>query len=316
LSASVGGTTVEGRAGGWLKLEREWNEGEQIEIRISMGAGWVRGEPSYPGYVALVRGPQVLALDAELNPQVESLYRVAVEPGSSLRLTAVREAQKGPARQAYGVEGVALSLRGAKRAVVRTKLVLAPYGDTRHCRVWLPTRMIVGPVAVTVFGEESSSGDGPVSDSIVDERIDTYRTARGKGNEGSWFAVELEQPEWIERIVFRHGKVSPDGGWFDTSEGKPVVQIKRSVQGAWETVGRLESYPDTHGRRLPALYDGQPFELKLGRPVLAAGIRVVGRPGGNYSSCAELAAYGAASRGVAVSADGRSGGPLRLAQRD
>ncbi|HVX65707.1 MAG TPA: hypothetical protein VHA11_03845, partial [Bryobacteraceae bacterium] len=76
-----------------------------------------------------------------------------------------------------------------------------------------------------------------------------------------------------------------------SSSGKPEVQIKRPGAGQWESVGTLESYPLLGSSAVPALHDGEPFTLKLKQPVRAIAVRIVGRPGRSFSSCAELAAY-------------------------
>ena len=316
--AKTGGAVAEGRAGEWLKLERSWREGETIEIEMDMGARWIRGEPSYPGHVALQRGPQVMALEATANPGLMFLHRAAPETGSELQLgeTPGRPNQ-GAGRPSYAVAGLAVTSVARRQVVARTKLFFVPFAEAREYRVWLPEpgRLVLGPVAVTAFCKEATSGDGPVQDSICDERSDTYRTARGNGREGSWYAVELDRPEWVDRIVYRHGKVTREGGWFDTTKGKPIVQVKRSRDGAWETVGRLETYPNTNGKEPPTLVDGQAFELKLSEPLQVVGIRVAGHPGREYSSCAELSAYGTATGTATVSSREGAGSRTRLAQR-
>jgi hypothetical protein len=181
-----------------------------------------------------------------------------------------------------------------KQPVTRKELTLAPFADARDYRVWLasPDKIPLGPVALTAFGTESWSRDGNGDGSICDERSDTFRTtSQGTPAQEDWYAVEMDQPQTIVRAVYRHGKLFRNGGWFDTSEGKPLIQIKRTREGPWETAARLDTYPQAASARPPILYDGQAFEVKLAAPVKAAGIRILGRPGQAFSSCAELAAY-------------------------
>lgn len=319
-TARAGKTTWSGRAGEWLVLEREWSAGEEVRIEMEMAVGRLDGGRSYPDQVAFRRGPQVLALEAGLNPGVRHLHRAAVEANADLRLAGM-SGRTGEVRgkQTYAIMGTALSWTGRGALTARTKLVLVPFADAHEYRVWLPmaNRLSVGPVAVTAFGEEAWSADGAVDGSICDERTDTFRTASSDGREGSWFAVELDKPEWIERVVYRHGQVMTDGGWFDTSKGKPQVQVKRSRDGPWETVGRLESYPVTNGKAPPALVEGQAFDLKLPAPIQVVAVRVVGQPGGRFSSCAELAAYGPAREpGATWRSAATPGGAMRLAQNN
>ena len=85
---------------------------------------------------------------------------------------------------------------------------------------------------------------------------------------------------------------------FDTSAGKPVVQIQRGKGSAWESVGELADYPATTPTDNSGLKQGQKFALRLAAPVEVFGVRVLGAPScGNdpkkqvYVSCAELEAF-------------------------
>jgi hypothetical protein len=62
--------------------------------------------------------------------------------------------------------------------------------------------------------------------------------------------------------------------------------------GGSTRAGFLDQYPRGSATTSPALTDGQAFELRLPQPVEVYGIRIVGRAGGEYASCAELSAYG------------------------
>lgn len=317
-TAAVAGQIWSGSAGQWLRVDREWREGEEVRIRMEMAVRTRDGGTAYPGQVALQRGPVVLALDASANPGLRHLHRVAVDPTAvqGLALPVGRKAE-GTGRKAYSVAGTAVSWAGGRAVAARTKLMLVPFSEAREYRVWLPMadRLPVGPMALTAFAEESWSGDAVADGSICDERTDTFRTASSDGKDGSWFAVELERPEWIDRVVYRHGRIMVDGGWFDSSQGKPLVQIRRSKEGPWETVGRLENYPLTNGKAPPPLFDGQAFELRLPEPAMIVAVRVLGQPGGRFSSCAELAAYGPTREARDVWASrGKRPWPIRLAE--
>ncbi len=317
-TARAGGASAAGQAGRWLKLERRWRPGDRVEIEMEMTVRVLRGDPSYPNQIGIQRGPQVLALEREANPGVRYLHRAAPVWAGELRLTETpgRLPRGWPGSQAYTTEGMAVSQAGGKQSVVRTRLGLIPFGEAREYRVWMPMaeRLPVGPVAVTAFGEESWSEGGGEGGSICDERADTYRTVRRNGSGEHWYAVEWGRPELIQQVVYRHGKVLPGGGWFDTSRGKPKIQIKREAEGPWETVAVLDSYPEATSARAPALEDGQAFEVRLAAPVRAVGVRVVGRAGQGFSSCAELAAYAAPLGSVRAGSGGASGAKTQLAR--
>ena len=127
----------------------------------------------------------------------------------------------------------------------------------------------------------------------------------GKRGDPVWFALMLKDPVSISRIVFRHGAVSASGGWFDTTQGMPHFELSRgpiptssndalpdNSKVRWELAAVLEDYPRTDASTPPKLPDGQLFEVRLPRAVEVHGLRIVGRPGGEYASCAELSAYG------------------------
>jgi hypothetical protein len=110
----------------------------------------------------------------------------------------------------------------------------------------------------------------------------------------------MPKPVTASRIVFTHGKNFHDGGWFDTSAGKPRVQIQRSADSAWETVGELSDYPATtatSGQHDRLTWSNRQFTLKLKQPATFVALRVLGVPasGDNpqqaFASCAELQAF-------------------------
>ena len=90
----------------------------------------VPGGPSYPYNVAVARGPQFLALENALNPDL--LDPQAAGPRAmQVKLTEARD-QLPPdwaGKQAYHMQGMA--------AGKPTDLVLVPFADARAYRVWL-----------------------------------------------------------------------------------------------------------------------------------------------------------------------------------
>ncbi len=273
-----------------LKLERMWHSGDTIQIQMNLPARVIPGGASYPDYVALARGPQIMALEAALNPRVPYIHRASLKDLETTLVefqdTAGEMPKAWAGAQVYSVDG---AFTGKPQL-----LFLTPFADALDYRVWLlkPGRVPVGQVALTAFGTESWSRTGTAAGSICDERSDTFRTTfEGKAAKEDWYAVEMDKPADIARIVFRHGRAFENGGWFDTSGGKPKIQIKKTKNGSWETLAPLDSYPDFTSAKVPAIRDGEPFTLHLNQPVRAVAIRVVGRPARSFSSCAELEAY-------------------------
>jgi hypothetical protein len=264
-----------------------------MELSVSV----VPGGASYPNHVAWQRGPQVLALEAAVNPQIRSLHRAAPTWLDAVQLTdaSPRLPKAWAGTQAYAIPGLASQLAGPGRQEIRRMdLILIPFAEARDYRVWLPRpeRMPVGRLPVTAFARESWSRPGNLEGSICDDRPDTFRvTSNGAQAHEDWYAVTLDQPTLIGRVVYQHGRSFADGGWFNTAAGKPRIQVRRSADGDWETVATLDNYPDTGANGRPGIRDGQPFEATLKTPVRVFAIRVLGRPGGAFSSCAELAAF-------------------------
>lgn len=306
FSASAAGASYRGTPGEFLKIDRGWRGGDRVEIRMNMTVEVLPGGKSYPGFVAIRRGPQVLALDSSLNPGVH--LRLAAPKTTGPAELELRDASAllpngWSGRQAYALAGF---LGG--REVREKELLLVPFADAgqlreeaTRLRVWLPDRESIRArdLSLTAFGKESWSRTGNVQGSICDESPDTFRvTFDGKAADEDWYAVEMAEPEAIARVVYCHGRCFHDGGWFDTSGGKPRIEVRRTRRGAWETVASLESYPEATSSRKPRLADGQRFEVRLNGPARAIAIRIVGKPssGDNprqaFSSCAELAAYG------------------------
>ena len=112
-----------------------------------------------------------------------------------------------------------------------------------------------------------------------------------------WYAVTMEAPITIARVLFAHGKTLQDGGWFDASAGKPRIHIQTSKGGEWKDAGELKDYPATTATSVGPLRDGDSFNCPLPAPVKVFGVRVVGKPacGQNpkqaFSSCGDLQAF-------------------------
>jgi len=72
-TVNAGGETYTGTPGQWLTIERPWKDGDKVAVRIDMTVHLLPGGPTYNQSVAVQRGPQVLALEESLNPNVASM---------------------------------------------------------------------------------------------------------------------------------------------------------------------------------------------------------------------------------------------------
>jgi hypothetical protein len=293
---SVNGQPIEtAERHGWVTLPtREWQDGDRVEMRFSLGASVVTGTHGNAGRAALAWGPFVLAYDAGKNPGLPSPAALGFVEFSKPPFTL----------QA----GAALVFEAAVRSARQPQPVRAsfvPFADAGSegglYRVWLRTPGAEWPKNESLLadGRESRSRQGNVSGSIVDGDKTTFVvTFDGRPAREDWFAVTLAEPATIARVAFAHGQDFHDGGWFDASAGKPRLQVQRAPDGAWETVGELTGYLATTATDKAGLKPGQTFTQRLAEPVKAVAVRVLGRPacGDNpnqaFSSCAELEAFG------------------------
>ena len=275
----VGGKSINGKPGEYLRLDGPWKPGTEVKVAFEMSVRAVDGGKSYPGFEAIQRGPQVLALERGLNDAVPYLH-LAAPKSVPARLELVNGA--------YEVEGVAAVPESKQRRDVRLRLV--PFADAQEYRVWMakPGSLTMEIPAVTAFGRETSSSRSDQADgSICDERVDTWRRTRdGRSGDEAFWAVEIPAAKRVSRVVFRAGEVTDDGGWFLE---KPRVEIKRAAGESWEAVGVLEAYPA--GAKRPSITTGQAFEFRLPQTAEVVGVRVVGKNARKFTSCAELGGY-------------------------
>lgn len=304
LTLSAGGqkATI---ADGWAILPaRSWKDGDQATIAFTIAGRRVSGEHSNAGRAALVWGPLVLAEEESRNP--------GLPPAAALGLTDAQPpvTLQPPVEQAGGnPPGTAplvftAPVRAARDGAARTA-TFVPFADAGagggRYRVWLraPGAGLPENASLFAFAAEARSRQGNVNGEIGDGDASTYVvTFNGRPAAEDWFALALDRPVQVRRVVFAHGSAYHDGGWFDAGAGKPRIQARREKDGPWETIGTLDDYPATTATDAAGLKPGQLFTLRLAAPVAAIAIRVIGKPatGDNpaqaFSSCAELQAFG------------------------
>jgi DUF1680 family protein len=101
-------------------IDRLWQTGDKIDVSFAMPIQLLDGGKSYPGHVAIKRGPQVLAFDQALNKIDASKVSIAT---ASVQLKEAESAlsQGWIGTQAYQVD--------AMEDGAPTKIVLVPYCD-------------------------------------------------------------------------------------------------------------------------------------------------------------------------------------------
>lgn len=119
--AIVGGREYKGTPGEFLTIDREWKAGDQVNIDVDLTVRMVQGAPSYPYGVAIMRGPQVLALERNRNLDVLDL-----QAAGPRRMDVTLTSFSGPA---YRMDG---QVAGKPQ-----ELFLVPFTEARSYRVWL-----------------------------------------------------------------------------------------------------------------------------------------------------------------------------------
>ncbi len=288
-------------ADGYVAIRRTWTAGDKIELNFPLEPRVIIGDHLNQGKVALQYGPLVLCADEALLPDgVKNLTGITIA-NPDLAVLAVTP-ETAPDRLKTWPDAQVFRIKAQDRktgAPVEVRLI--PFADAGGTgtgyKVWLPLpRQPSGNLLLDGLETRSRLGNQPGS--IIDEELQSpLVTFDNQPFKEDWFAVRLDAPIAIRRVVFRHGKNFHDGGWFDASAGKPKVQIQREKDGPWETIGELRDYPATTATSNANLEFGQAFTLKLASPVKVLAVRVIGvpscgdNPKQNFSSCAELQAF-------------------------
>ncbi len=71
--ATIDGKKYNGIPGKYLVLNRTWKKHSKLSITMDMNVHSLDGGQSYPGYVAVKSGTQVLAFDTDLNPSIKNI---------------------------------------------------------------------------------------------------------------------------------------------------------------------------------------------------------------------------------------------------
>jgi len=310
-------------ADGYAAIQRRWKKGDHIKLRLKLEPRLIIGDHSNQGKVALMYGPLVLAADEALfgkgglatsqkqsvAPSVATIplnaMAVASPTLAKLKVTpepAPDEFKTWPGAQVFRIRAITRKPMPTMKIGTPLSIRLVPFADAgstgARYKVWLPLPRELYRGNLLLDGKASHSRQNQFDGFMTDEDFETFLTASdGKLAEEDWFAVELNEPVMVNWVLFAHGKSSPNGGWFDATAGKPRVQVKRTKDGAWETVAEITNYPATSARDSEEMEGGEHVTCKLARPVQAWAIRVIGKPatGDNpqqsTSSCAELQAF-------------------------
>jgi uncharacterized protein len=294
---------------GYVALNRTWKQGDRIDLHFTMEPRVVVGDHKNKGKLAVLYGPLVLAADQALLEDTKRSLNFLSVSGTNLPTLGVTAepapdlVKTWPGAQVFQLNAIASKSGKGGSAGDPLHARLIPFADAGGTatpyKVWLPIGLAKASTNLLLDGHESRSRQGNVDGTILDDSLETFVvTFDGNLRTEDWFAVHLDEPTTINRVVFAHGRAFHDGGWFDSSGSKPQLQIKTNPDGPWINAGAFEDYPATTATDPAKLEDGRRFNCRLATPTQVLAIRVVGKPasGDNpkqgFSSCAELQAFG------------------------
>lgn len=272
---------------------------QPVDIDIDLNLAWkiVEGTGANAGLFALQYGPVICAFDLAANREVSGAINCAFD--MRLESLAPRLLKQGE-RWTAQVNGY---VRQADKSWLARRLTLLPYADAGehgYFSVWLADRARFNENGVSLFTQvhENCSRKGKNQGSIADNSTATYTsTDNGEKRDQDWFEVDAGWHTQENVIVFRHGKSTSEGGWFDTSKGKPKVLVK--TWGDYRELAEISDYPATTAESPGSLQDGQAFRVVIPKDKREAPFRfrVVGTPScgsdptQNSASCSEIQVF-------------------------
>lgn len=136
FEAKCGGKTVRGKPGQFVALDRRWRAGDEVRLTMDMPVVLLSGAPKYDGFHAVKRGPLVLSVGSDVNPDMDiDAVRIAAAKKPLLKPAADRLPSNWIGGQAYTCASV--------KAPDGRLPLLVPFADTAQLcnrypyRVWL-----------------------------------------------------------------------------------------------------------------------------------------------------------------------------------
>jgi hypothetical protein len=132
FTVTAGGRDYTGRHGQYLVIKQQWKRGDTVAINMGIPVKLVHASTNNVTTVAIQRGPQILSLSKELNPQIGDISKFSfpVENVSQETLTGSPNLAQGELQgdQIYSVKGSA-----------KEPLVFIPFADAKTYRTTFPS---------------------------------------------------------------------------------------------------------------------------------------------------------------------------------
>lgn len=155
--AKVDRTDYKGIPGQYLNIiTKTGNKSLKILVSFDLNSQLLDGGISYPGYVAIKTGCQILALDQSLNPEIINLDKVEIESATIKQLSSNSLPKGWFGSEIYSVNGFV-----DNKPIILYFVPFAEAGQTGgELRVWIKKRVLVQPT-------QPDSSVKPISKALV-----------------------------------------------------------------------------------------------------------------------------------------------------
>lgn len=136
FKAVAGGKTYTGKADALITIDRSWGRENTVAVSFDIPVNVLPGGQSYPNFIAIKRGPQVMSVDQSLNPSYD-LTKATFTVPAAIRLSGADD--KLPV-QWIGKQAYTATFKTAGNKV--QPVVLVPYAEASQtggaASVWIP----------------------------------------------------------------------------------------------------------------------------------------------------------------------------------
>jgi len=284
------------KPGEWVEVKVDR---DKVNIDLDLGFRWqiIQGTGTNEGLFALRHGPTFFAFDHGHNHEIPRSVFGAFDMDLG-KLAPKLQHTNG--RWIAQVNGYAPKETGELTPCSFRLLPFTDAGEKDFFSLWLRDRARGDKKNISLFTQvhEHVSRRGNLRGSFTDNSSETFTTTHtGDHREKDYFEVDAGWSCEFNVVVFRHGRAFPGGGWFDTSHGRPEVELK--IWRNYKKVAVLEDYPPTTAEDPGSLTDGQAFRVVIPKDQreAASGVRVIGVPAHgndphqNFASCSEIQVY-------------------------
>jgi len=120
------GEALTAKGGEYLRVTRVWKSGDRVDVAMDLAVRFANGGRSYPGHIAVERGPLLLALEQSANRQLPGIQSAALKQGGE----PLSEERVG----VYSLAGVVRIGDETRDATLR----LVPFAEANEYRIWIP----------------------------------------------------------------------------------------------------------------------------------------------------------------------------------